>query len=164
MSGGDFAAELAAGEPYDFGGDPDGVTLEAVVPVDWALDLLLSTVFGDDPDTAGNSFGITVTFAGSVVSGLAIHSAEWERLWTQEVESSAPAVGQALHFALTTTRALTSRVRSRREEENRPNTAVKHLHLAEAVVFTGGQPLRVGLWRGRLDMVAGWSPTRTTPA
>ncbi|WP_182376013.1 hypothetical protein [Nocardioides sp. WS12] len=51
-----------------------------------------------------------------------------------------------------------SEARRKNIESNEPDDDVRHIHLDQAVLHgTGAEPLQVGLWRGRLSNVSGWS-------
>jgi hypothetical protein len=140
---------------YDFTTDPDGVREEDVAADDFYLEALLSLVVGADAHEG--SFDITLSLGGTMVSGTVIGVRAWERLWTESMLASAPALGSSLQLMLDDMSARAELVDIARKAEDRPARAFRYLTLKDATVWSGPVPQHLPLWRCKLSAVDGWS-------
>ncbi len=135
----------------------------AVSDVNTAVDpALLGLV--DVTNSVEAQVAVRLFLPGMILSGLLVSAASyweqvavWLRQTSQEEDLASAELAQAF---LRQAEHLRERAAARSE---RPQTSAQaeplpHVHLADAVAFVPGQsPLEVGLWRGRLSAVAGWS-------
>ncbi|MCC3276388.1 hypothetical protein LJ753_10955 [Arthrobacter sp. zg-Y20] len=146
--------------PYDFSTDPDRVTLADVRTHDIYLDALLDMVLGpigvhDDND---RWLSLTVTAGGVTVSGRAIGPDTWAKKMESEVAKVHPGVAEGFTSLHENVSKLFDEMRRRREEENRPQTARRFLHMSDVTIFANtGAPLQLPLWRGQMCEVSSWT-------
>lgn len=142
---------------YDFTGDPDGLTLEDFRRTDPILAALLTVALGEDDADA--SIGITVSTRGTVVTGLAVSLARWTKLWTSRIRDVEGAEGLADALAPIAASWVEQRAAmvARRTGEDLPTPGSVYLNLKDAVLWTGGQRIAVGMWRVDKRSIDGWS-------
>jgi hypothetical protein len=120
--------------------DPDGLAPDAFEPPDWALDLLIEALSGDD-ESGTRSTIVTLSFAGTLVTGRLVSLVVWTRgiklflLPMQDV--------------IETTK--------RRVEKELPLPARKFIHLQDVRIGYGASATSMKFWRGRLSEVSGWA-------
>jgi hypothetical protein len=143
-------------EQYDFSTDPHGYTREDVLGVDFYLDEILRMSFGNFNDSE-NTFGLTFTLDGALVSGIAISAKSWNRLMSESLGEAHSALGE--HFAeMTGELAASSReVVQSRIDDDRPLAAYRFIHMRDVRITAGGITQFVPLWRAQVSKVSGWS-------
>lgn len=136
--------------------DPDGFTLDDVQPRDGYLDILLSAMNGFKDELEG-SFGVTLVVGGSVVSGTAIGRKEWIRLFVESLQDNgADFLVKVLGDTWPDAQKYFENDYDRRDALNLRTRKRAFIHLKDARVHNGATH-KVGLWRGSLDSVDGWS-------
>lgn len=125
---------------------PEPVVIETIT--DYYL-VLLTTLLENLGE--GSNLGITLNTTGGLVYGDLITHDAWEKLWISGVTEASDFVGDVFSQVL----------QARREEEaadgDDGSGPVRYLHLKNATSMSGTDKYRVGLWRGSLAQVAGWS-------
>lgn len=137
--------------------DPDGYGLNDFVSKDWALDLLLDEMFGHLDQNQDTSFSITLNVGGVIVSGLAIPSDAWAGLFASRLSEAHQQSGEVFQELWNRFRADTKEKMKDRDAEGLPVLARRYIHLRDARVFSGAGVLEMGLWRGLVEEVSGWS-------
>jgi hypothetical protein len=140
--------------PYDFDNDPDGFVSDDFREEDPLLQHLLGVVPGKDGD---NELGITVTVNGVVISGRAVSSARWQKLWTRALRESNEELGDEFNLVVPNSAKDNADMVARREAENRPIPAPFFLHLTDAEIVTGGFRRHVGLMRVQRERIDAWA-------
>lgn len=139
--------------------DPDGFTFKDLEPKDWYLDVLLDMTIGRKDDQAEGLIGLTVTSNGAIVSGVAISRTEWLATVLDQYEqnitagNSSGGLREVFEFGHKDSLELADR----REKLEIPALARGFLHMKNARIVTGTNYLPVGLWRGALADITGWS-------
>ncbi|MFE2992455.1 hypothetical protein [Streptomyces sp. NPDC059262] len=127
--------------------DQDHVLI--VEPVhDYYLHVLLRMLESD----GDNSISMTFNVNGGLVYGQMISRDSWEKRWIEEVGAASNFAGQVLKEV--------SRLRG--ESEDGEKGLPRFVHLKDAVFVSGSTRQSLGLWRGPLAQIGGWS--NTTPA
>lgn len=146
------------GPSWDEANDPDGVTRDELRAKDHVLDMLTDFLVGFDDEREG-SFGVTVFSSGVVVSGLLIGQDEYNRLLIERLRSASGGeeIGAAVGTVLDRISQERKAKRKGRTEADLPNPARRFLHLKQAHLVGVDNVQEVGLWRGNLADVTGWS-------
>ena len=142
---------------YDFATDPDGVTAADVDVNDVQLHALLDFQFGVDQEDSASELGLTLLINGALVTGRAIPYGRWLREYYAQLRMASQKLAEGIEAVFTDVNAEGKAIRDRRDTENRPNVAIKHIHMRDVIVRTGNVTLNVPLWRAELEHVDGWS-------
>ncbi|TQL56096.1 hypothetical protein [Subtercola boreus] len=143
-------------EKYDINVDPDKPTREELSPHDLILEDLMNVFLGLNDEHVGASVGITLSFAGTVVSGLMITRPEFQKRLADLIAPSSTVVAEGLTQLWERRETAAQAFAKGREDANLPNFRRNYIHLMNAQVENGSEVLRDGLWRGRLSEVSGW--------
>jgi hypothetical protein len=120
-----------------------------VEPVhDFYLHVLLKILELDENNSIGMSFNV----GGGMVYGQMISHAVWEKLWIEQVDAASGFAGDVLKEV--------ARLRSEEAANEEPTS--RFVHLKNATFLSGNTRQRLGLWRGPLAQISGW--TNSTPA
>ncbi|MET8212318.1 hypothetical protein ABZT51_41295 [Streptomyces sp. NPDC005373] len=121
----------------------DGVLV--VEPVhDYYLHVLLQMLELDGADSISMTFNVN----GGLVYGQMVNRDAWEKLWIEQVDQASDFAGKVL-------KELASLREARRDDEE--DELSRFVHLKNAIFVTGGTRQSLGLWRGPLAQIAGWS-------
>ncbi|MFF1261737.1 MULTISPECIES: hypothetical protein [unclassified Streptomyces] len=133
-------------QPSDADQDP----VLIVEPVhDYYLHVLLRMLEADGDNSISMAFNVN----GGLVYGQMISRDSWEKRWIEEVGAASTFAGQVLKEV--------SRLRGESEDGDKKSLP-RFVHLKDAVFVSGSTRQSLGLWRGPLAQIAGWS--NTTPA
>lgn len=127
-------------------------------PIDHFLDELFHIAFNIGEE--GNSFGLTLTVSGLVVTGTAISLTSWQQLWAEQLSRVSPMVGEGMATVYA------ADAQSRREwlaqlkEDGLPVPPFRFVQMKDVTIYGGAVVQHVPLWRGRLEQVDGWSAGR----
>lgn len=137
--------------------DPDGYTFDDVQPKDFYLETVLNFVHGLSDEHQG-AVGLTVTSNGALVSGLAISRAEWIAGVVEQYKQAG--AGETAHYIESLFSEHHGDIvaeKARRSDADLPTRARGYLHMKDARIGTGTSYTEVGLWRGNLVDITGWS-------
>lgn len=140
---------------YDFSTDPDGVTREEILDKDYYLELLFDMLFGLEDDETGSA-GMTFHMGGTVISGTAIAHNVWRELFLEQLAKGGE-LGEAMREISDEAIQRADETNARRRSEGRPIVGRQMVHMKDAVIYSGNKELRVGLWRGTIDSIDGWT-------
>jgi hypothetical protein len=135
--------------------DPHGYTREDLRAADGLLDFFLTIALG--VEESESNFGITLSVGGQLVSGNAISRGTWQKLWMQSVRTANADFADAMEPAYDRLMGFYLDHLKEREEGDLPRPPHGYIHLRDAALWQGGTPIEIGLWRGRLDRLDGWS-------
>lgn len=134
--------------------EAETINSPAVPEFDWTLQALSN--FAE----VGIKFGITLTVGGTAITGQIIAGRTFAKLMADQIHSATSGLeseGIGAHIA-SIYEAIQS---SLAVPEPRPSDWAPppsdFVHLEDATIFHGGDETRLGLWRGRLSEVQGYS-------
>lgn len=138
---------------------------EAFIPPDFFLEFMLTTLdAGDEGKPTDSNMALTVTVGGSIISGDAISQASWIDRTMSAVEASNPTWGGQTRGVFEEWLAAGEQSRAEREAAGRPRIRHHFLHFDNAVFHAGGEDVRIGLVRVKVDEVQAWSMGKWTRA
>ncbi|WP_369211213.1 hypothetical protein [Streptomyces flavofungini] len=128
-----------------------------VVTVQAIHDFYLYAVLGmlehaKDDSSVGVSFNVN----GGLVYGQLIKRSVWQKLWLAEVSQASQFAGDVLSQITQLTDAEDT------EDEADQPLNFHFVHLKDATFLSGGARQYLGLWRGAMAQIGGWS--NSTPA
>lgn len=121
------------------------------VPKDWALEIMLDVLLGEDDENKETSFSLTVLSNGTIVSGLAISGEAW-------LDLNNNALRQGL--------GLDPEDATGGDEKPEPLSnanARRYFHMKDVIISQGGVPFEFSHWRGTLADVSGWTLGQVGP-
>ncbi|ELP64146.1 hypothetical protein PV735_05410 [Streptomyces turgidiscabies] len=119
---------------------------EAIAPTaDYYL-VLMTTLL--EKVGENSSIGVSLNISGGLVTGHLVTHKVWEALWKEQVSQANEWVGGVI------ARVLEETATDEVEDEAIP---VRYIHLKDATFISGSTTSKVGLWRGPLHQVAGWT-------
>jgi hypothetical protein len=136
--------------------DPDGLAPDAFEPPDSALDLLIEALSGDD-ESGTRSTIVTLSFAGTLVTGRLVSLVVWTRGIKQWMAQSSPRFAEALETLFLLPMQDVIETTKRRVEKELPLPARKFIHLQDVRIGYGASATSMKFWRGRLSEVSGWA-------
>jgi hypothetical protein len=136
--------------------DPDGLAPDAFQPPDWALDLLIEVLSGED-ESGTRSTVVTLSFAGTLVTGRLVSLVVWTRGIKEWMAQSNPQFAEALEtlFMLPMQEVIETAKRRVANELELP--ARQFIHLQDVRIGYGASATSMKFWRGRLSEVSGWA-------
>ncbi len=136
--------------------DPDGLPADAFEPPDWALDLLIEALSGDD-ESGTRSTVVTLSFAGTLVTGRLVSLVVWTRGIKQWMAQSNPGFADALETLFLLPMQEVIEMTKKRVENGLPVPARQFIHLQDVRIGYGTSATTMKFWRGRLSEVSGWA-------
>jgi hypothetical protein len=136
--------------------DPDGLAPDAFQPPDWALDLLIEVLSGDD-ESGTKSTIVTLSFAGTLVTGRLVSLVVWTRGIKQWMAQTNPQFADALETLFMLPMQEVIETTKRRVASELPLPARKFIHLQDVRIGYGASATTMKFWRGRLSEVSGWA-------
>ena len=136
--------------------DPDGLAPDAFQPPEWALDLLIEVLSGDD-ESGTRSTIVTLSFAGTLVTGRLVSLVVWTRGIKQWMAQSNPQFAEALETLFMLPMQEVIETTKRRVANELPLPARKFIHLQDVQIGYGASATTMKFWRGRLSEVSGWA-------
>lgn len=124
-------------------------------PIDHFLNFFQEMTDPQDGIPADVGLPLTLSIGGIVVTGKCISLEDWISRITSKI-SAKEAAAQLRRMWLADEAEARAEVKQR-EEQGLRTFARRFVHLEDAVVFSGQQRLHVGLWRGRLARLDGWT-------
>jgi hypothetical protein len=134
---------------------PDTST-DYVAP-DWILSLLHDFCIGlDDTDS---TMTMTVSSRGVLVSGLVVPYRRWRQRHLDSFHEGGLDQRYVAMFlsAFAHTDSDEDDLRAQREDLGLLMPDYRFIHMLDATIFSGSQPVQVSTWRGRMDSIDGWS-------
>ena len=136
--------------------DPDGLAPDAFEPPDWALDLLIEVLSGED-ESGTRSTIVTLSFAGTLVTGRLVSLVVWTRGIKHWVAQSNPQFAEALETLFMLPMQEVIETAKRRVANELPLPARQFIHLQDVRIGYGAGATTMKFWRGRLSEVSGWA-------
>src|SRR3712207_1699213 len=136
--------------------DPDGLAPDEFDPPDWALDLLIEALSGDD-ESGTRSTIVTLSFAGTLVTGRLVSLVVWTRGIKQWMAQSNPQFAEALETLFMLPMQDVIETAKRRVANELPLPARQFIHLQDVRIGYGASATTMKFWRGRLSEVSGWA-------
>jgi hypothetical protein len=136
--------------------DPDGLPARAFEPPDWALDLLIEALSGND-ESGTRSTVVTLSFAGTLVTGRLVSLVVWTHGVKQWTAESNPSFAEALETLFLLPMQDAIETTKRRVAEELPLPARQFIHLQDVTIGYGASATSMKFWRGRLSEVSGWA-------
>ncbi|MBP5802372.1 hypothetical protein J2D78_09785 [Microbacterium maritypicum] len=130
----------------------DDVTPDELRVKDWMLEDLVR-IFDND----GSAIGITIQSNGATISGLLIGADEYLRRVGETFEQSPVPDMKVLPELWGKSLADTNDWLAERDSRGLARPARRFLHMRDARILTGSQPVNVPLWRGNLSDITGWA-------
>ena len=136
--------------------ETDGLPGEAFDPPDWALDLLIEALSGND-ESGTRSTVVTVSFAGTLVTGRLVSLVVWTRGMKQWMAQSNPEFADALETLFMEPMQEVIETAKKRAADGLPLPARHFIHLQDVRIGYGASATTMKFWRGRLSEVSGWA-------
>lgn len=132
------------------------VSQEDATPIDMFLEVVLDLLSkGEHPDAFAT---LTLTVGGLVVTGDAIPTSVWLRMWIDQLESGGVPFDAEARGLVDRFYAELVGLHDKLKEADKPAPAWRFVCMKDVMIFTGGgAPVRLPLWRGRLAEINGWS-------
>lgn len=142
--------------PAPAAADPDGLPADAFEPPDWALDLLIEALSGED-ESGTRSTVVTLSFAGTLVTGRLVSLVVWTRGIKQWIAQSNPVFADALETLFMLPMQEVIETTKKRVANELPLPARQFIHLQDVRIGYGASATNMKFWRGRLSEVSGWA-------
>jgi hypothetical protein len=136
--------------------DPDGFNGGDFEAPDWALDLLIEVLSGEDESGEGSTI-VTVSFAGTLVTGRLVSHVVWTRGVKEWMAESNPRFANALETLFMAPMERVIETTKRRVAQDLPLPARQFIHLRDVTIGYGTSATHMKFWRGRLSEVSGWA-------